>query len=211
MLKTRNIDKKPSSFRYYQEGPPSLDSLNDWQLDIFDEKVFLGRFLIDDLKSFSQVCESRRYVCVCNWSIRRYWGGAFLETILEKVGFNVSNCKNKYIKQISFGTTKDGKYDSTISLERAIRNNALLVTSVDGEDLSLEQGFPARLIDFSLYGYKGVKCINKIIITNNFDVGYWEGKMGYDKHGFIEEKKYWIVDQRFHKFISSRGKEVVEF
>ena len=89
--------------------------------------------------------------------------------------------------------------------------NALIVTCVDGEPLSLEQGFPARMFDFGLYGYKSVKCIHKLIVTNDFSAGFWEDKMGYDKHGYILEKKYWIVDKRYHKFISSLGKEVTEF
>ncbi len=33
-IKTPNIDRKPSSLRYYQEGPPTTVDLNDWRLSI---------------------------------------------------------------------------------------------------------------------------------------------------------------------------------
>ncbi|MBM7644582.1 DMSO/TMAO reductase YedYZ molybdopterin-dependent catalytic subunit [Scopulibacillus daqui] len=33
-IKTPNIEKKPSSLRYYQEGPPKSIDLNTWRLSV---------------------------------------------------------------------------------------------------------------------------------------------------------------------------------
>jgi DMSO/TMAO reductase YedYZ molybdopterin-dependent catalytic subunit len=207
-IKTPNIEKKPSSLRYYQDGPPCHIDLDKWQLKVsglVPEEIFLS---YNELLTMPQITESRRMFCVCNWSIRRTWTGVLLEELLlrAKVPFK----KNIYVKQVSIGTSEKGKYDSTIPLADAIERRALIIHSVDGSKLTLEQGFPIRLIDFGLYGYKGVKGIEHLILTKDFATGHWERAAGYDKSGKIKKKKYWCVDLRKHQFVGTDG-EVTDF
>ncbi|MGI8386962.1 molybdopterin-dependent oxidoreductase [Robertmurraya sp. P23] len=97
-----------------------------------------------------QVEESRRMVCVCNWSIRRTWAGVLLSNIIEMEG--VSEPDKYYLKQTSIGTKEKGVYESTIPLADALSRRALIIHSVDGEALPIELGYPLRLYDFGLYG-----------------------------------------------------------
>ncbi|WP_421805494.1 molybdopterin-dependent oxidoreductase [Jejubacter calystegiae] len=85
-------------------------------------------------------------------------------------------CYGDYnLKQLSLGT-HNGIYDSTIPLLETINNRSMLVWAVDGELLSLEEGYPLRFVDFSLYRYKGVKCLSKLHIVKSFEQGFWEKK-----------------------------------
>jgi len=52
IVKTPNLDRKPSSLRYYQEGPPKSVDLNTWRLSVtglVDKKIefYLSRFIRD--------------------------------------------------------------------------------------------------------------------------------------------------------------------
>ncbi|MDW6004673.1 molybdopterin-dependent oxidoreductase [Vibrio mangrovi] len=212
-LKTPYIEKKPSSLRYYQEGPPeSHDSINmeEWSLKVYlpDESVPI-HVKFDELKKISTITENRRVVCVCNWSIRRNWTGILLSDLLDYLGINTTRYYPYYLKQLSLGTEK-GQYDSTISLEHSLENRAMLVWAIDGEPLTLEEGYPLRLVDFSLYRYKGVKCLSELHFTKEFDQGFWESKAGYSKEGKIKPKRYRIVDLQEHRFIDGTG-EVTDF
>ncbi len=211
-METPYLDKKPSSLRYYQEGPPeSFDAIDmsTWTL-----KVFLPyestpiQITFEELKAIGTITESR-IVCVCNWSIRRTWTGILLEDLFEYLGVNPARYRHYNLKQLSLGTEK-GIYDSTIELCNAFDNRAMVIWEIDGAQLSLEEGYPVRLIDFSLYRYKGVKCLSELHLTDEFEQGYWEGKAGYCKTGKIKPKRYRIVDLQEHRFIDGSG-EVTDF
>lgn len=208
ILKTPNLDRKPSSLRYYQEGPPKSLDLDTWRLSVTGlvERDLI--FTYQDLLEMPQVEMSRRMVCVCNWSIRRTWKGVLLLNIMEMAG--VSQPEKYYLKQTSMGTKEKGVYETTIPLGEALSRSALIVHSVDGEPLPLEQGYPLRLIDFGLYGYKNVKGLAKLEVTNDYEIGEWERRAGYDINGTVRPKKYWIVDLKKWGFIKRPG-EVMEF
>ncbi|MBC3620100.1 sulfite-dehydrogenase [Vibrio metschnikovii] len=86
----------------------------------------------------------------------------------------------------------------------------MIIWAIDGAALSLEEGYPIRLVDFSLYRYKGVKCLSELHLTDEFEQGYWERQAGDCKTGKIKPKRYRIVDLQEHRFINGTG-EVTDF
>jgi DMSO/TMAO reductase YedYZ molybdopterin-dependent catalytic subunit len=203
-----NRGKKPSSLRYYQDGPPPSVDLQTWRLEISGIGVRPLALSFDELMSLPQVEHNRRMVCVCNWSIRELWRGVLLSTVLERAG--LIDAGNLYLKQTSIGTPEKGNYDSTIPLADAMRRNALLCHSLNGEPLALERGYPLRLLDFGLYAYKGVKGLGRLEVVETCELGEWERRAGYDVDGTIRAKRYWIVDRCEHRFVGKPG-EVEEF
>lgn len=147
-------------------------------------------------------------VCVCNWGIRRRWKGILLQTIIDIAG--VEYPEKYYLKQTSIGTKEKGIYQSTIPLRDALSRRALLIHSVDGEKLPIENGFPLRLIDFGLYGYKSVKGLTNLEVSEQYEQGEWEIKAGYDIDGTIRSKKYWMVDLAGFRFAETPG-EIKDF
>ncbi len=210
ITKTLRIEKKPSSLRYYQDGPPSQIDISTWRLSL----LLAGKqkslsFTLSDIKSIPKRVENRRMICVCNWSIRRTWGGIYLEDLFNYAGLVKYDYTGLFLKQLSIGTSDKGKYDSTIRIDDAIARNAMLIYEVDGEPLPLEQGYPLRLIDFGLYGYKGVKGLSELQVSTEFELGYWEQHAGYALEGNVKPKKYFIVDLKEHRFIEKA--EVIDF
>ncbi len=205
---TPNLHRKPNSLRYYQDGPPESVDINTWHLSLTGLVEKELKLSYSDILALPNVEESRRMVCVCNWSIRRTWTGVLLSTLIEMAG--VKNPEKLYLKQSSIGTPEKGVYHSTIALGDALSRRTLLVHSVDGETLPIVQGYPLRLIDFGLYGYKNVKGLSRLEVTDKFELGEWENRAGYDIDGTIRTKKYWIVDLGQWRFVDKPG-EVTEY
>lgn len=203
---TPNIEKKPSSLRYFQEGVSTID-MEGWKLEIFGKVAQPVEYSYEDITNFTSSLHHRRTVCVCLWSIRRYWKGVLLRDVLDRAGVDCEN-PSLYLKQYSHGTDK-GIYDSTIHIVSAVKRNAILAHSVDEQILSLENGFPLRLIDFGLYQYKCVKALARLEVTTVNKLGYWEALAGYSLDGVVESKKYYAVDLQ-KKFYFSKQGEVQE-
>jgi len=102
-----------------------------------------------------------------------------------------------------------GKTLSTIPLGDAVSRRALLIDRIDGEPLPIERGYPLRLLDFGLYGYKSVKGLRRLDITSTFELGEWERRAGYELDGQIKPKRYRLCDIGRHHFIDRPG-EVTE-
>jgi DMSO/TMAO reductase YedYZ molybdopterin-dependent catalytic subunit len=194
---------KPSSLRYYQDGPPAHVDVEQWRLDIHGAGAD-GALSRQDLGRAPWLEESRRYVCVCNWSIRHLWGGHLLGDVLRLAGWN-GETEGLYLKQTSIGTPEKGVYQSTIPLGDAIARRALLAVTLDGEPLPIERGYPLRLLDFGLYAYKSVKGLRSMEITTRFELGEWEKKAGYALEGEIQPKRYRMCDLGKHHFIENPG------
>ena len=60
----------------------------------------------------------------------------------------------------------------------------LLAYDMDGRPLTRAHGSPARLVMPAMYGYKGVKWVNRIVVTPAPQIGFWEQR-GYDVDAWI--------------------------
>ncbi|MFC0105629.1 molybdopterin-dependent oxidoreductase [Kibdelosporangium aridum] len=196
--------RKPSSLRYYQDGPPDRVDVETWRLAVSGVGITSGEFSVSDIRSLPRVEENRRYVCVCNWSTRENWGGYLLSDVLRLAGWT-GRTEGCYLRQTSIGTPAKGVYESTIPLGPALSRRCLLVDSIDGRPLPMERGYPLRLLDFGLYGYKSVKGLARLEITPVFERGEWEIRAGYTVDGEISPKRYRFCDTGTHHFIESSG------
>jgi DMSO/TMAO reductase YedYZ molybdopterin-dependent catalytic subunit len=62
--------------------------------------------------------------------------------------------------------------------------DAMLAYAMDGRPLERKHGAPARLVMPQMYGYKGVKWVSKIVVTDRIEDGYWQQR-GYDRDAWI--------------------------
>ena len=201
---TTKRGRKPSSLRYYQDGPPEHADLDRWQLEITGPGVEPGSFGYRQLQELPRIEESRRYICVCNWSVRETWSGFLLADFLAQAAWD-GQTDGHYLKQTSLGTAEKGVYESTIPLGPALERRAMLIDRLNGEPLPLERGYPLRLFDFGLYGYKSGKGLHRLEITTRFEPGEWERRAGYALDGQIRPKRYRLCYLSRHLFIDQPG------
>jgi len=73
-------------------------------------------------------------------------------------------------------------YTANVPLADLDREEVLVATHHDGEPLSPDHGYPARLIVPHLYGWKSVKWVRGFEFLDQDAAGFWE-QNGYHMHG----------------------------
>ncbi|WP_202795131.1 molybdopterin-dependent oxidoreductase [Thermoproteus uzoniensis] len=98
------------------------------------------------------------------------WRGVKLSDILNMAGVS----KNA-VKVVAYGA--DG-YTSDLPLWKAMEPDTLVAYMADGEPLPSKHGYPVRLVVPRWWGYKSVKWLVKLTVTDKDYLGYWES-VGY--------------------------------
>jgi len=159
------------------EGTRNVD-LKTWLLKIeglVDKPI---SFSFDEIKALPQTIQTKNFICVEGWGLdNRKWEGVHLREILSKVKISP---KAKFVTFHAVG----GQYKDSLSIKEALEPDTMLAYKLDDKNLSPDHGFPLRLIVPRMYGYKGVKWVERIVLTEKQEVGYWE-KGGYPVDGSI--------------------------
>ena len=75
-------------------------------------------------------------------------------------------------------------YVDSLTFEQAYLPDAMLAYDMDGQPLPRPHGAPARVVIPDMYGYKNVKWVNRIVVSNRAVDGYWELN-GYDRDAWV--------------------------
>lgn len=109
--------------------------------------------------------------CVEGWSVTILWEGVLLKDIFDEVG--VKPNANTVIFYAYDG------YSTSLPLDYITDKNIMLAYKMNGVVLPPERGFPFQLVAESKLGYKWIKWITRIELSQNESyMGYWES-MGY--------------------------------
>ena len=105
--------------------------------------------------------------CVEGWSRTILWEGFLLEDLLNKTEIDPQAV-------VAIFYAYDG-YSTSLPLDYILDNDILLAYKMNGITLPPERGFPFQLVAESKYGYKWIKWLTKIELSDNVDFrGYWE-------------------------------------
>ena len=109
--------------------------------------------------------------CVEGWSVTILWEGILLKDLLAEAG-PVPNAK------VVIFHAYDG-YTTSLPLSYILDNDILLAYKINDVTLPTERGFPFQLVAESKWGYKWIKWVTKIELSDNANYkGYWESR-GY--------------------------------
>ena len=75
-------------------------------------------------------------------------------------------------------------YVDTLTLRQALTPDAMLAHTLDDRPLTRAHGAPARVVMPQMYGYKGVKWLERIVVTDRVADGFWEQR-GYDRDAWV--------------------------
>ena len=81
-------------------------------------------------------------------------------------------------------TSFDGVYTESLTLAQARRRDILVATSMLGKPVTPDHGGPVRLYVSPMYGYKSLKWLGGIEVTDAVLPGYWEDN-GYDVDAWV--------------------------
>jgi len=131
-----------------------------------------------DLTGMRRVELTRDFQCVTGWRVPDVaWAGVRLRDLIDAAG---ARADARAVRFVSF----DGAYTESLTLEQARRDDVLVAYELEGEPLSSDHGGPARLYVGPMYGYKSLKWLRRIELTERVVPGYWEQR-GYDTDGWV--------------------------
>lgn len=112
--------------------------------------------------------ETVDFNCVEGWTVDNVrWGGVVPALLLDKAGVRP---EAKYVVVHA----QSGEYFSTLPLDLMRHPQTMLADTLAGQPLPHEHGGPLRLVVPVQLGYKNVKWVSRLEVTDELRAGYWE-------------------------------------
>jgi DMSO/TMAO reductase YedYZ molybdopterin-dependent catalytic subunit len=154
------------------------------EIDIDEYRLLIDGLVAEDQKySYSELQEKNHIKkvvtlnCVTGWSVKALWEGIPLMNLLDELDLDQS--ANTLIFY-----SPDG-YSTSLPISFIRENNIILADRLNGIQLPPRQGFPFQLVAEQKYGYKWIRWIERIEVSNDSDYeGYWESR-GYSNSAEI--------------------------
>ena len=161
------------------KGPQQVD-VENYRLKITGLVNSPAGYTYDDvIESYDNYQKVVRLNCVEGWAVNILWEGVLVRDILEQAG------PMPGAKTVIFHAY-DG-YTTSFPLEYVMENDILMAYKMNDVTLPPERGFPFQLVAESKWGYKWIKWITEIELSDNVNYqGYWESR-GYSNEGDLNK------------------------
>ena len=135
--------------------------------------------VIDNFQSYQKVVTLH---CVEGWSATILWEGVLIRDLIDEAK-PASNAK------VVIFHAYDG-YTTSLPLEYILDNDIIMAYEMNGVVLPPERGAPFQLVAESKWGYKWIKWITEIELSDDIDYeGFWESR-GYSNKADLDEPFY---------------------
>ena len=122
--------------------------------------------------SLQRMNETVDFHCVEGWSVDDVrWGGVAPGVLLDQAGVRPE-------ARYAVFYARGGPYLSTVPLDLVRDPATVLADQLNGQPLPPKHGGPLRLVVPKQLGYKSVKWVERIELTDSVRAGYWESN-GY--------------------------------
>jgi len=116
--------------------------------------------------------------CVTGWSVSDVrWAGVRFHDLLA-----LARPKAR-ARALAF-VSAEHPYVDSLTFDQVNLKDVMLAYEMDGRPLSRSHGAPARVVIPDMYGYKNVKWVERIVLTEQPLDGYWEVR-GYDRNAWV--------------------------
>ncbi len=131
-----------------------------------------------ELRALPRAEQTSDFHCVTGWSVKNvHWAGVRFRDLLAAARPQPS------ARALTF-VSAERPYVDSLTLEEAYLKDAMLAYEMDGKPLPRPHGAPARVVIPEMYGYKNVKWVERIVVTDRPLDGYWELR-GYDRDAWV--------------------------
>jgi DMSO/TMAO reductase YedYZ molybdopterin-dependent catalytic subunit len=167
-------------FRENSIKGPQYININDYKLKIAGLVDRPGDFtyeeLINNHQSYKKAVELN---CVEGWSVNILWEGILVKDLLKEAGVSPG-------AKIVIFHAFDG-YTTSFPIDYLLNNDIIMAYKMNGGALLPERGFPFELVAESKWGYKWIKWITEIELSDDVNYkGYWESR-GYSNEGDLNK------------------------
>jgi DMSO/TMAO reductase YedYZ molybdopterin-dependent catalytic subunit len=145
----------------------------DWRLTVDGMVARPSTFSLDEIKRFPARSQITHQACEEGWSFIAEWTGVPLSYVLNLVGVSQ---QARFVVFFPF----DDFWDS-LDLPDAMHPQTLLAYGLNGKDIPADHGAPLRLRVARQLGYKSLKFLSHIKVTDTVkDIGTGQGSQSPD-------------------------------
>ena len=149
------VDPLGEAFKRLQES-----SFTDWRLELDGMVARSASFSVAELRSFPVRRQITHLACEEGWSYMAEWIGVPLSHILDLVG------TLPHARYVIYRSIQPDWWES-IDMADALHPQTLLAHGMNGSELPVRFGGPLRLRLPRQLGYKSVKYLTRLTITDN--------------------------------------------
>jgi len=149
------VDPLGDKFKLLQDG-----GFADWRLTVDGMAARPTEFSYSEIKSFPTSSQITMIGCEEGWTYIAEWKGVPLTFILDRVGA---------LPQVRYAVYRSFQKDwwESIDMADALHPQTLVAHGMNGTDLPVPFGGPLRLRVPRQLGYKNVKYLNRITLTDS--------------------------------------------
>jgi DMSO/TMAO reductase YedYZ molybdopterin-dependent catalytic subunit len=138
-----------------------------WRLDVDGHVARGASFSLGELQAMERRSQITEVCCEEGWSYVAEWTGTPLSAVLNAVGVRPTA---KYVVYFS----SDPEWWESIDIDEALHPQTLVTWGMNGGTLPVPFGGPLRLRVPRQLGYKSVKFLNRITVTDSL-AGFGDG------------------------------------
>ena len=170
-----------NDFRENSIRGPQHIIIEDYKLEIYGLVEKPIKYTYDEIRSkFDKNKKVVTLHCVEGWSVKILWEGVRVEDIIEELAV-----KEEANTMIFYA--HDG-YSTSLPLEYILENDIMIAFKMNDVILPPERGFPFELVAEGKWGYKWIKWIIKVELSDNKNYrGFWESR-GYSNTADINKE-----------------------
>jgi DMSO/TMAO reductase YedYZ molybdopterin-dependent catalytic subunit len=133
----------------------------DWRLEVTGSVDKPRSFSVADLKRMRARTQITRHMCEEGWTAITEWTGVPLAAVLAAVAIRTTA---RFVEYYSI----DGWADSVDMID-ALHPQTILAYGMNGRDLPVGHGAPIRMRVERQIGYKSMKFVNRLVVSDRFD------------------------------------------
>jgi DMSO/TMAO reductase YedYZ molybdopterin-dependent catalytic subunit len=163
------VDPLGDEFKRFQSA-----SFLDWRVTVDGMAARPTSFSLAELKSFPTSTQTTMIGCEEGWTYIAEWSGVPLSYVLDRVG------ALPQVRYVVYRSIQSDWWES-IDMSDALHPQTLLALGMNGNDLPVPFGGPVRMRVPRQLGYKNVKYIDRLTLTDNLKpLGKGKGGSGAD-------------------------------
>jgi DMSO/TMAO reductase YedYZ molybdopterin-dependent catalytic subunit len=133
----------------------------DWRLRVEGLVSRPGTFSLADLQRYPARTQITKHTCEEGWSAIAEWTGVPLSRVLEAAGISQ---QARFVSLYCFDQNAD-----CFDMLDALHPQTILAYGMNGRSLPVTHGAPVRLRIETQLGYKSLKYVQRIVVTDRFD------------------------------------------
>ncbi|MBN2042297.1 MAG: molybdopterin-dependent oxidoreductase [Candidatus Aenigmarchaeota archaeon] len=162
-------------------GPQDVD-ISSYRLRVTGLVENQKEYTYEEAVSLQTYSKVVTLYCVEGWEARILWEGIIVSDLIQKSGIKPE------ANTVIFHAV-DG-YTTSLPIGYVTDKDIILAYRMNGVTLPKERGFPFQLVAEDKWGYKWIKWVNEIELSNDPNYrGFWESR-GYSNDANIEDSFY---------------------